>query len=114
MHRYRRILLVSSQNLLNAFALTWKKKFIIVQKCDPTGFVLMIADTVLVSFWKSRLVGPFIKGDASFLPIRLQRFDVIIGTIIIVEVKVLKSDDLMKLNPLWQESRGIFEFQTGR
>src|SRR5437763_1851656 len=72
----------------------------------------MMCKTVLISCWKSRRLRPFIKCDASLIPIRRKCFDVIIGAVVVVEIKMLEPDDLVKFNPFWQESGSIFEFHA--
>jgi hypothetical protein len=41
-------------------------------------------------------------------------FNVTIGAVIVVQIKVFEPYDLMKFKPFWQESRCIFEFHAGR
>src|SRR5207247_7441038 len=54
------------------------------------------------------------KRDASLITIRRKCFDVIIGAVIVVEIKMLEPYDLVKFNPFWQESGSIFEFHASR
>ena len=68
---------------------------------------------MLISFWKSRRVRPFIKRDDSLIPIGRERSKIIVGAVVVIEIEMLEPDDLMKLNPLRQKPRGIFEFHAG-
>src|ERR1051325_10995334 len=99
MHGERRIRFVVPQNPSDAFAMCRKEKFVVIEEGDPTSFMLMICDTMLVRRRESRSVRPFIKRDASFVSVGRERLDVIVCAIIIIEIKMFEPDDLMKLNP---------------
>src|SRR5262245_40970017 len=70
--------------------------------------------TVLISLWKGGRFGPFVERDASLIAVRSKCFDVIVGAVVVIEVKMLKPYDLVKFNPFRQISRDIFEFHAGR
>ena len=36
---------------------------------------------------------------------------IIVGAVVVIEIEMLESDDLMKFNPLRQIPRGVLEFQ---
>ena len=73
----------------------------------------MMCNTMLISFWKGWRLRPFVKRDASLIAIWRKCFNVVVSTVVVVEVKMLKTYDLVKFNPFRQISRNIFEFHAG-
>jgi hypothetical protein len=43
-----------------------------------------------------------------------ERLEIIIGAVVVIQIKMLESYDLVEFNPFWEKSRGIFEFHTSR
>ncbi len=70
----------------------------------------MMCNTMLIAFRKSRYVRPLIKGNAALLTIWSERSTVVVGTVIVVEIKVLEAHHLVKFDPFWEKPGSIFEF----
>jgi hypothetical protein len=105
---------ISLQDLANVLRVNGKKKFIVIQKGNPAGFMLMMSDTVLICLWGRGRVRPLIQRDDSLIPIRREGSQIIVGAVVVIEIEMLEPNDLMKFNPFRQVSRGILEFQRSR
>src|SRR6476619_5009909 len=99
MHSQGRIWFVPAQDFPDAFAACWEKELIVVQKCYPAGFMLVICHAMFVCRWKSWRLRPIIKCDRSLSTIWSQRVLVLIRAVVVIKIEVFESDDLMKLNP---------------